>query len=99
MYPARDLGVPFLWRAPKILGGGCAQVEEIPGNGGGVRDVDRDGHRAVAPAAEAAVGPVGAGFTVTAGDLSFILKQIKIAERHAATLDATHPCSTLLNAG
>ena len=32
-------------------------------------------------------GPVGAGFTVTAGDLSFILKQIKIAERHTSTLD------------
>ncbi len=33
----------------------------------------------------------GAGFTVTAGDLRFILKQIKIAERHAATLTATQP--------
>ena len=28
--------------------------------------------------------PVGNGFVVTAGDLSFILKQIKIAERHSA---------------
>ena len=52
----------------------------------------------LASTAEAVVGPVGAGFTVTAGDLSFILKQIKIAERHASTLDATHPCSTLVNA-
>src|SRR6195952_5402079 len=51
----------------------------------------------IAPAASAAVGPVGAGFTVTTGDLSFILKQIKIAERHSATLDSQHPCSTLLN--
>ena len=41
---------------------------------------------AVAPAANAAPGPVGQGFTVTASDLAFILKQIKIAERHAATL-------------
>ncbi len=47
--------------------------------------------------ASAAVGPVGNGFTVTTGDLSFILKQIKIAERHAFTRDAAHPCSTLLN--
>ena len=51
----------------------------------------------LAPAAQAVPGPVGAGFTVTTGDLSFILKQIKIAERHSATLDATHPCSTLVN--
>ena len=35
--------------------------------------------------AQGAVAPVGQSFTVTAGDLSFILKQIKIAERHAAT--------------
>src|SRR3954447_2437430 len=47
--------------------------------------------------ASAAVGPVGNGFVVTAGDLSFILKQIKIAERHSITLDAAHPCSTMLN--
>ena len=44
-----------------------------------------------------AVAPVGAGFTVTAGDLSFILKQIKIAERHTTTLTASNPCGTLLN--
>jgi len=31
----------------------------------------------------AAVGPVGQGFVITAADLNFILKQIKIAERHA----------------
>src|SRR5947209_8803939 len=47
--------------------------------------------------AHAAVGPVGNGFTVTAGDLNFILKQIKIAERHATTLTASNPCGTLLN--
>src|SRR4051794_3988906 len=32
--------------------------------------------------ATAAPGPVGDGFTVTPADLAFILKQIKIAERH-----------------
>src|SRR6478672_4583029 len=35
-----------IWRAPEILGGGCcAQVEEIPRNGGGVCDVHRERHR------------------------------------------------------
>lgn len=33
--------------------------------------------------AHAAVAPVGNGFTVTASDLAFILKQIKISEQHA----------------
>ena len=33
--------------------------------------------------AKAAAGPVGSGFTVTPADLAFILKQIKIAERHS----------------
>lgn len=46
--------------------------------------------------ARSAVAPVGQGFTVTAGDLSFILKQIKISERHAATLTASNPCGTLV---
>src|SRR4051795_10629647 len=46
--------------------------------------------------AQAVVAPVGNGFTVTAGDLSFILKQIRIAERHAATLTASNPCGTLV---
>ncbi len=36
--------------------------------------------------ARAAVAPAGQGFTVTPGDLRFILKQIKIAEHHSATL-------------
>src|SRR3954462_10856875 len=48
-------------------------------------------------AANAVVAPVGNGFTVTAGDLSFILKQIKIAERHATTLTASNTCGTLVN--
>ncbi len=43
------------------------------------------------------MAPVGAGFTVTTGDLSFILKQINIAERHAATATPTEPCKGLLN--
>src|SRR4051794_6911758 len=47
--------------------------------------------------AHAALGTVGSGFTVTAGDLNFILKQIKIAERHTTTLTASNPCGTLLN--
>jgi Ca2+-binding RTX toxin-like protein len=51
------------------------------------------------PAAHAAVGPAGNGFTVTAGDLAFILKQIKIAERHSATLTPANPCGTLVGPG
>jgi hypothetical protein len=47
----------------------------------------------------AAPAPVGNGFTVTAGDLSFILKQIKVAERHANTYSATNPCGTLVGSG
>jgi Ca2+-binding RTX toxin-like protein len=46
------------------------------------------------PAATAA--PIGNGFVVTAGDLDFILKQIKISERHSATLTPTNPCGTLV---
>ncbi len=46
--------------------------------------------------AQAVVGPVGSGFTVTASDIAFILKQIKIAERHAATLTPANPCGTLV---
>lgn len=51
------------------------------------------------PPSAAVPGPVGAGFTVTAGDLSFILRQIRIAERHANTLTATEPCGTLVGTG
>ncbi|GLW28952.1 peroxidase family protein [Actinoplanes regularis] len=47
-----------------------------------------------APAAHAA--PIGQGFTVTAADLAYILKQIKIAEAHVAnTTAATGPCGAL----
>ena len=49
--------------------------------------------------ARAEVAPVGQGFTVTPADLAFILKQIKIAERHAATLSPDHPCDTLIGTG
>ena len=52
-----------------------------------------------APVSAQAVAPPGNGFVVTAGDLSFILKQIKIAERHAATLTAANPCGTLVGPG
>ena len=41
--------------------------------------------------ASAAVGPVGSGFTVTPSDLAFILKQIKIAERHSRSFAGTEP--------
>src|SRR3954453_633489 len=53
---------------------------------------------AVTPS-NAADAPVGQGFTVTASDLSFILPQIKISERHAATLSPTEPFSTLVGTG
>ncbi len=36
---------------------------------------------------------------MTPNDLSYILKQIKIAEQHAATFSAAAPCSTLLGTG
>ena len=49
--------------------------------------------------AKAAVAPPGQGFTVTPGDLHFILKQIKIAEHHAATATASNPCGTLVGSG
>ena len=46
--------------------------------------------------ASAATAPVGNDFVVTTGDLSFILKQIKIAERHTTTLTGSNPCGTLV---
>ena len=46
--------------------------------------------------AKAATPPTGQGFTVTPGDLKFILKQINIAEQHAATATVSHPCDTLV---
>jgi len=45
------------------------------------------------------VAPVGNDFVVTAGDLSFILKQIKIAERHSATQTPANLCGTLVGPG
>lgn len=51
-------------------------------------------------AANAVQAPVGAGFTVTPSDLSFILKQIKIAEAHVAnTTSETGPCGALVGTG
>ncbi|GAA1901965.1 peroxidase family protein [Lapillicoccus jejuensis] len=47
--------------------------------------------------ARATTAPVGQGFTVTTGDLAYILKQIKIAERHSMTRTPANPCGTLLN--
>ncbi|WP_166788110.1 peroxidase family protein [Cryobacterium glaciale] len=50
--------------------------------------------------AQAAVAPVGQGFTVTASDLAYILKQIKIAEAHVTnTTSATGPCGALVGTG
>ena len=49
------------------------------------------GVTATVPAAQAAVAPIGNGFTVTPADLAFILKQIKIAERHSRALQGTQP--------
>ncbi|MGL5911410.1 MAG: peroxidase family protein, partial [Phycicoccus sp.] len=46
--------------------------------------------------AMAQAAPVGQGFNLNRSDLRFILKQIQIAERHAATRTTVAPCSTLL---
>ena len=46
-----------------------------------------------------AVAPEGAGFHLNAGDLRFILEQIKIAERHAASATPQNPCGTLRGNG
>ena len=51
------------------------------------------------PPAQGVVAPVGQSFTVTKSDLSFILAQIKIAERHAATLTPDNPCRTKVGTG
>ncbi|WP_230117464.1 peroxidase family protein [Arthrobacter sp. Bi83] len=51
-------------------------------------------------AANAVQAPVGEGFTVSPSDLSYILKQIKIAEAHVAnTTSATGPCGALIGTG
>jgi Ca2+-binding RTX toxin-like protein len=61
-----------------------------------------------AGSAAAVVGPVGNGFTVTTGDIAFILKQIKIAEAHSAAFrSGTNPdkagdpeyCASLIGTG
>src|SRR6478752_1913576 len=49
--------------------------------------------------AQAAAAPTGQNFTVTPGDLHFIMKQIKISEQHARTLTASNPCGTLVGSG
>ena len=49
--------------------------------------------------AQAAVAPTGQGFTVTPGDLKFILKQIKISEEHARTQTPANPCGSLVGSG
>src|SRR4051812_14616799 len=49
--------------------------------------------------ARAATAPTGQNFTITPGDLHFIMKQIKIAEHHSATLTASNPCGTLVGPG
>ncbi|GAB3266187.1 hypothetical protein GCM10027425_32350 [Alteromonas gracilis] len=43
-----------------------------------------------------AAAPVGQGFNLNRSDLRFILRQIDIAERHAATRSPEDPCGTLL---
>ena len=53
----------------------------------------------IAWGAEPAAAPVGQGFTLTPSDLAFILRQIKIAERHADTLSPSNPCGTLVGPG
>ena len=47
--------------------------------------------------AKAAVAPVGNGFTVTPADLAFILKQIKIAERHSRAFEGNPDPGTPVN--
>ncbi|MDT4916188.1 MAG: hypothetical protein QOH89_888, partial [Pseudonocardiales bacterium] len=47
--------------------------------------------------ASAAAGPVGNGFTVTPSDLAFILKQIKISERHARAFEGNPDPGTPIN--
>jgi Ca2+-binding RTX toxin-like protein len=63
---------------------------------------NKAGNANAAPApldASTVAAPTGQGFTVTPGDLKFILKQIKIAEHHAATYTSSNPCGTLVGPG
>ena len=80
-------------RAPSN-GGRNAEDKEIHGRTGRLCDLDTHGRRYSRRRSTAA--PVGSGFTVTASDLAYILKQIKIAESHAATYTAANPCGTLV---
>ena len=51
---------------------------------------------ALASPAQAVQAPVGQGFSITPSDLSYILKQIKIAETHVVnTNEASGPCGAL----
>ncbi|HEX2174608.1 MAG TPA: peroxidase family protein [Nocardioidaceae bacterium] len=43
--------------------------------------------------------PVGQGFHLSAGDLRFILKQIKISEHHATNFNPQDPCAGLVGPG
>jgi Ca2+-binding RTX toxin-like protein len=54
---------------------------------------------ALVPTPAFAAAPEGAGFNLNAGDVRFILDQIKIAERHAATASPQNPCGTLRGNG
>lgn len=54
---------------------------------------------ASATGAAAQPAPVGQGFNVDAGDLAFILEQIRISEQHAATQTPANPCGTLRGTG
>ena len=47
----------------------------------------------------AQAAPVGAGFNLNAGDLRFILKQIKLSEHHADVFNASSPCAGLIGPG
>ena len=47
--------------------------------------------------AKAAAGPVGSGFVVTPADLAFILKQIKVAERHSRAFQGNPDPGTPVN--
>ncbi len=46
--------------------------------------------------AHAQTAPVGQGFNLNASDLRFIMQQIRISERHAATQTPADPCQTLV---
>ena len=51
---------------------------------------------AVSVAGAVAAPTVDDALTLNAADLRFILRQIKIAERHAATATADNPCGTMI---